>query len=314
MRRNLWVVMLVSITTNIGMWFERFVRSPRSAVTSALELGLLLPDVGRRGRSWAASACSSRCSSSSCASCPPSRCRGQVDHAAGPRGRATPSTATDHDHGRRRRLPPPALLSPPQPTSPWLTPKKLHGDRRLLHRRRRGLMAARRKSGTPATSGTPTRRSRSTASTKRWASSRRSSPWIVLHGPDRPGRRILLQWYTNAFDYVFPISGKPDWSSRRTSRSRSRWSSPSARSRPSSGCWRSTSSRISRTPCTSSPASGASRTTASRSSSRPRTRASTPAASARCSRRAPSVSRIARRTSRAALPLWFHGLAASRPA
>lgn len=38
-------------------------------------------------------------------------------------------------------------------------------------------------------------------------------PWIVL-GMGLTGLcvGILLQWYTNAFDYVFLISGKPDWS------------------------------------------------------------------------------------------------------
>ena len=64
-------------------------------------------------------------------------------------------------------------------------------------------------------------------------------PWIVLvMGLTGLSLGILLQWYTNAFDYVFLISGKPDWSLWRTSRWRSRWSSRSARSRPSSGCWR----------------------------------------------------------------------------
>lgn len=38
-------------------------------------------------------------------------------------------------------------------------------------------------------------------------------PWIVLvMGLTGLGLGILLQWYTNAFDYVFLISGKPDWS------------------------------------------------------------------------------------------------------
>lgn len=38
-------------------------------------------------------------------------------------------------------------------------------------------------------------------------------PWIVLGmGLTGLGVGILLQWYTNAFDYVFLISGKPDWS------------------------------------------------------------------------------------------------------
>lgn len=38
-------------------------------------------------------------------------------------------------------------------------------------------------------------------------------PWIVL-GMGLTGLFVglLLQWYTNAFDYVFLISGKPDWS------------------------------------------------------------------------------------------------------
>lgn len=38
-------------------------------------------------------------------------------------------------------------------------------------------------------------------------------PWIVLvMGLTGLSLGILLQWYTNAFDYVFLISGKPDWS------------------------------------------------------------------------------------------------------
>ncbi|MEL6714230.1 MAG: quinol:electron acceptor oxidoreductase subunit ActD, partial [Planctomycetota bacterium] len=38
-------------------------------------------------------------------------------------------------------------------------------------------------------------------------------PWIVLGmGLTGMGVGLLLQWYTNAYDYVFQISGKPDWS------------------------------------------------------------------------------------------------------
>src|SRR3954465_13328298 len=38
-------------------------------------------------------------------------------------------------------------------------------------------------------------------------------PWIVLAaGLFGAGGGILLQWYVNAYDYAFPISGKPYWS------------------------------------------------------------------------------------------------------
>lgn len=38
-------------------------------------------------------------------------------------------------------------------------------------------------------------------------------PWIVLvMGLTGLGAGLLLQWYTNAYDYVYLISGKPDWS------------------------------------------------------------------------------------------------------
>jgi hypothetical protein len=38
-------------------------------------------------------------------------------------------------------------------------------------------------------------------------------PWIVLGmGLTGLASAILLQWYCNAFDYKFPISGKPYWS------------------------------------------------------------------------------------------------------
>jgi len=78
-------------------------------------------------------------------------------------------------------------------------------------------------------------------------------PWVVFFaGAFGCVAGIGLQWWTNAFDYPFMISGKPFFSlpARRTSRWRSRPPSCSRRSRRSSACSRSTTCRSCTTRCT----------------------------------------------------------------
>ena len=60
--------------------------------------------------------------------------------------------------------------------------------------------------------GTSTAHSRSTASTTPWASSRPSSPGSSPSSASAACFAIWLQWYCNAYDYKFMISGKPIWS------------------------------------------------------------------------------------------------------
>ena len=75
----------------------------------------------------------------------------------------------------------------------------------------RSWSPAARRCATPATStGTPTRRSRSTAWTRRWASGAPSCPFIVLGGGlTGLSAALLMIWWMNAVDYPFVISGKP---------------------------------------------------------------------------------------------------------
>ncbi len=94
---------------------------------------------------------------------------------------------------------------------------------------RRGLQAA----------GTPTRRSRCTASTTRWASGSTQLPWLVLGGGLAGAvGGILLQWWTNAVDYPFLISGKPLFSLPANIPVAFELTILLARSPRSSGCWR----------------------------------------------------------------------------
>jgi hypothetical protein len=74
-------------------------------------------------------------------------------------------------------------------------------------------------------------------------------PWIVL-GAGLTGLSggILLQWWTNAFDYPFFISGKPVWSLPANI--------PVIFELTILGCWRSTACRGGRTPCSRSTGSG----------------------------------------------------------
>ena len=218
MRRNLWVVMLVSITTNIGMWFERFV-----ITVTSLSRDFLPSSWGYFSPTWVDMCmflgsfdCSSRCSSSSCASCPPSPGRPSIMPQA--TRRQLHPRRRDHDHASAGGASPArrssAFLSPPEQTSPMSdSNEKLHGIVAYFTDID-GLMAAARKVRD--------------AGYKRWDSytpfpvhgiddamgiKPTILPWIVLvMGLTGLSLGILLQWYTNAFDYVFLISGKPDWS------------------------------------------------------------------------------------------------------
>ena len=100
---------------------------------------------------------------------------------------------------------------------------------------------------------------------------------VARRRPRRAGLAgSLLQWWTNAVDYPFLISGKPLFSLPATIPVTFELTILlSALAAPSSACWPERPARSSTTRCSAAGASGGPRTTASSSASRRPTRAST---------------------------------------